>query len=123
MHPVLAQRRSARTPAQHAALLLLLAWLPTLSYLGHWDALRGAPSSHGAAHVEGPAGDDAHAQHCHLDVEGCAEGSAPAPALSASAQLDVLRPPPEVHLAPAHAVGPAPANRSDAPATPPPRST
>lgn len=74
----------ALTPAlvRRGALLLLLAWLPSLAYLGHWDALASPAEAHARAHQRGATPDGTHAQHCHGGFDGCSGNEAPAPALT-----------------------------------------
>lgn len=66
--------------AQRCALLLLLAWLPTLTFVGHWEGLAapftsgGATSTH--AHTSpSRSSDPEHAQHCHTGFDECGGGA------------------------------------------------
>jgi len=64
--------------ARRYALLLLLAWLPTLTFVGHWEGLVAPFTSAGmatAAHVHSPASDREHAQHCHSGFDECGGGA------------------------------------------------
>ncbi len=81
----------AHDPArvQRVAWLLLLAWLPSLAFLGHWDAMS-APFTAmvaNAPHTHTPL-DRTHEQHCHTGVDGCSDGASaapvPAPALESA---------------------------------------
>ena len=114
-------RRSDPARVQRAALLILLAWLPTLAYVGHWDAFAGTAPIHRAAHAGGPAEDSSHSQHCHAGLDSCADSaSAPVPVI---APLGALRAAPEAHVVILPTDAPALVGRSDAPATPPPRDS
>ncbi|MCC6238318.1 MAG: hypothetical protein IT299_12215 [Dehalococcoidia bacterium] len=81
--------------ARQAALLLLLAWLPTLTFFGHWEGLA-APftsASAVATHAHSPTSDREHAQHCHAGFEGCSGGaSAVTMPAGAPAHAEVQRP-------------------------------
>ncbi len=74
---------------QRVAWLLLLAWLPSLAFLGHWDAMSAPFTSMvaEAAHTHTPL-DRTHEQHCHTGVDGCSDGGStapvPAPALESA---------------------------------------
>jgi len=60
-----------------AALLLLLAFLPTLSFLGHWDEIVTsaqvvpAPASVLIDAAAQRAAQADHARHCHTDLASC----------------------------------------------------
>ena len=108
--------------AKQCALLLLLAWLPTLAFFGHWGALAAPVVGRTLPH-ESHASGESHRQHCHAEVAGCAGGTLmsvlPAPpAPQTGPVLTEARP-----RAPVEDGGPIPAGRSDAPLTPPPRDT
>jgi hypothetical protein len=116
---------SSRRALRRASLLLLLALLPALAYVGHWDQL--LPSSatapaavhqHEAPSEPAPANE--HADHCHEGVEDCgAQGSAGAlVSLSASFRAAAA---PLARLAPAPHVALPLEAASSAPLTPPPR--
>jgi len=111
---------------QRWALLMLLAWLPGISFFGHWTALSAplglAPVA--AAHSHGLDGSDdydEHAAHCHVDVGTCgSEGSTGAPMVSG--EIATLRGPAPAHLDLVAVAGEAPAGWTALPATPPPRA-
>jgi hypothetical protein len=91
-----------RSRVTFAATLLLLAWMPSLLFFGHWSALA-SPSPHQAmtvaAHHEAgtPTEDSQHALHCH-GSSSCADqgGAASALDLVASNPLALVTRPLEV---------------------------
>ena len=109
----------SRRLADQCALLLLLAWLPSLAFAGHWSDLA-TPVTGGMSTHESHASPDPHERHCHADLDGCAGG----------ASMSTLPPTPIQQVAP---LSPAPiggrladedltpAGRSVVPVTPPPR--
>lgn len=108
---------------QRSALWLLLAWLPTLAFVGHWDSLAAPFTSQEVAttHSHTPASDREHAQHCHAGFEECGGGvsafSTPASApVHASAQVPEGR---ASHQVLTNEL--APAGFESGPLTPPPR--
>lgn len=121
MQAAAAPRHSRSAPAQHAALILLLAWLPTLAYVGHWEALAAPASSHAAAHRGGGAPDRAHEQHCHAGFDDCSGGAAAADVLVATVGRDLARVASVLGLAVTLSDATRLSGRSDAPVPPPPR--
>ncbi len=87
-----------------AAWVLLLSFLPMLTFVGHWPAIdiplpgtdayvriplsgvshEGAAAD-GHSHSHGGQGADQHAQHCHADASGCSD--TPVPGLATVAML------------------------------------
>lgn len=64
-----------RNRARVSALMLLVALLPTLTYVGHWGTLASAGATASAAqHAHEHEADQTHEQHCHGAVAGCAGG-------------------------------------------------
>ncbi|MFN8638039.1 MAG: hypothetical protein U0360_00930 [Dehalococcoidia bacterium] len=82
MHVGAAFKRWPLAVVRRSALLLLLAWLPSLVYVGHWDSLATPSAAHAVAHAGGAAPDGSHAQHCHGGFDRCSGSEAPAPALT-----------------------------------------
>jgi hypothetical protein len=68
--------------------ILLVALLPSVSYIDHWSEFVTSAVAHEAAEAEGAgddsgpeprhAEDDSHAAHCHTNIASCAEQPAPA---------------------------------------------
>src|SRR5688572_33297209 len=85
--------------AEQCALLLVLAWLPSLAFAGHWSALAAPITGRSPAHVA-HASSEPHRQHCHADLEDCAGGS--------SMSMLPAAPAPPAGLIPAEAVAAAP---------------
>lgn len=52
-----------------AWLILVLALMPSISYMGHWPEMAGTAHAHGAADFEA-----AHATHCHVGHAHCGGG-------------------------------------------------
>lgn len=121
-------RHARRGRVQLGALALLIAFLPTLTFAGHWDdvladqRIERAPvsaltnrSSEQAEHAE-------HAQHCHMNLASCSAQPLPSGLgflksrdwlLSMPVLLFALRTDSEIRL---------PASRFDTPQPPPPRT-
>ncbi len=121
MLAVEARRPSRSASVQRAALILLLAWLPTLSYVGHWEALTAPASSHAAAHRSGGAPDGAHERHCHAGIDDCSGGIAGADLLAVNVGRDLGRVASLIGLALPRNDDTRLSGRSDAPVPPPPR--
>ncbi len=109
---------------QRSALLLLLAWLPTLAFFGHWESLAAPFTSAGvsrATHTHSPTSDREHAQHCHAGFEDCG-GGASAITLPGSAPLHAAARTPEGRPSDLVLTNElAPSGFDAAPLTPPPR--
>jgi len=109
-------RLGRRVIAPFAA-MLLLAWLPSLTYLGHWEQL--APDAQAMQHTYAGQGDDAHSDHCHDGLANCVD-HAPAQSPAIGRTLESTPAPLEdgaplmVDLAPS-------AMPEKTPPTPPPR--
>jgi hypothetical protein len=58
--------RRARLDGRLGALAILLALLPNLVYLGHWDTAEGHEHA-------GPSQQSEHERHCHGESEGCSD--------------------------------------------------
>ena len=124
MHSAVVRRQRSSLPvalpvATQGALLLLLAWLPTLAFLGHWSALA-APVTGAIPASHAPAG-TTHHQHCHSHLDGCAGGSAGLLLPAAPAPRDALVPAEALHSAPLFDDDARPPGHVAAPLTPPPR--
>ena len=116
-------RQPWRRPA-FAAAVLLLAWMPSLFYLGHWSALAAPYQTAATAtnHLPGTDQHADHARHCH-GASSCADqgGAATAVALRAEgAALEVT--PPPAHAAARTSTVPIAALPASGPASPPPRT-
>ena len=112
----------SRRMAERCALLLLLAWLPSLAFAGHWSALA-APLLGGTPAHESHASRESHREHCHADIEECA-GTASTSIVAAPLVQPPGRATTETTTAePIDDERRTPAGRSDAPLTPPPRPT
>jgi hypothetical protein len=118
-------------PVQRYALILLLAWLPSLAFVGHWESLaaplqletRFAPASHAhATHPpEGSEGATQHEQHCHAGFDSCSTGASgmtmPIGAVGHTAPAA-----PDEALVALALEAAVPVNPGEGPPTPPPRS-
>ena len=113
--------------AQRCALLLLLAWLPTLTFVGHWEALAapltsagGPAATHAHASPSG-ASDREHAAHCHTGFDECG-GGASAVTMPAGSPAHARGHTPEAHASD-RVVGSdlAISGFESSPLTPPPR--
>ena len=112
----------SRRTAEQCALLLLLAWLPSLAFAGHWSALAAPITGLTPAH-ESHASRESHRQHCHADLEGCAGGASMSTLPATPVQQAGLIPAEASDGVPIANEDVIPAGRSDAPLTPPPRHT
>ncbi len=119
MHPAVVRRLHPPATVQHAALILLLAWLPTLAYVGHWSDLAAPASTHAASHRSGSAPDGAHEQHCHSGFDSCSGSGALVLAVMVGSDLLRLTSTSRVAFTPSD--DPQATGRSDAPVPPPPR--
>jgi len=106
--------------AEQCALWLLLAWLPTLAFFGHWSALAAPVMGRAPVH-ESHATSESHRQHCHAAVADCAGGDSGSVLPVTPALRTGLVPADTGPGAPISNAGLIPAGRSDAPLTPPPR--
>jgi hypothetical protein len=119
-------------PVQRYALILLLAWLPSLAFVGHWESLaapllesRFALTSHAghAGHAPGSTegGPAEHEQHCHGGFDSCSTGASgmtmPIGAVGHTAPAA-----PDEALVALALEAPVPGNPAEVPPTPPPRS-
>jgi hypothetical protein len=131
----MAQMRNRANPWQQRALaaLLMVAFLPTLTFLGHWNeiffgSVLGSNQVYVAPDVASllpntpqDAEESEHAQHCHTNLSSCSEQPMPS-GIGLLAMHDAL-------LGPAPAVvqirlvdnGPAVPQLAILPLTPPPR--
>ena len=107
---------------QSCALLLLVAWLPTLAYFGHWNDLAAmlSPGNGSFSSAHGTR-DGEHATHCHVNVAGCSDGTSTSNAPGTPpANGAGVRTQPQLGTR-AEFVEHVPPGHRDAPATPPPR--
>jgi hypothetical protein len=128
-------RRLSNHPALLAG-MLLFAFFPTLTFLGHWDALfAGHPGpEQSIVSASQPAMFDVtveraaeqaeqieHAQHCHTELGSCSGQPVPA-GFGLFIMREVLLRPPAVALAVLRPqIHRAPPSLASAPPTPPPR--
>jgi hypothetical protein len=90
--------RTWRSPRRQAV-ILLIAFLPTLTFAGHWDvpAFRdflnaSFPGGHShSAHAHTPAEAHEHARHCHANLASCTDAPATGTAAVAHLSADVAR--------------------------------
>lgn len=112
----------ASSCARYYALLLLLAWLPMLAYVGHWGDL----ASPLLASVPGASADHNHEgehdSHCHTAVASCSDGVATGVAPGAPPLERLGARLPSLVSASAWPTESEPTGRSDTPPTPPPRT-
>jgi hypothetical protein len=120
-------------PIQRYALILLLAWLPSLAFVGHWESLA-APlqlearlgiashpghAGHAPAPPEGAPAE--HEQHCHSGFDSCSTGASGMAMPIGAAGHTALAAPDEASV-PLALERTVPASPSEVPPTPPPRS-
>ena len=109
------------------AAVLLLAFLPSLSFAGHWDELAGQPRGETSAASLSDGSDAAterveHALHCHSALASCSAEPLPAGLGFLATHESLL---PALSLRPAATVrrgDRAPAGRTVLPLSPPPRA-
>lgn len=120
MHPAIVRQQRRHRAAQRVALLLVVAWLPTLAFVGHWSALAEPFSGSAPAHANHvPLGGN-HAGHCHAGFDSCSGGGTSV--LLAAPTLGLLRASPLTRMTFALQDDRALSVRPTAPLTPPPRS-
>jgi len=107
--------------ARQCAIFLLLAWLPSVAFFGHWSALAAPVLLGRAPGQESHASSESHRQHCHAEVAGCAAGDSGSVLPATPAAHTGLVP---LEAGPGTAISSdslIPSSRSDVPLTPPPR--
>ncbi len=110
----------SRRFVQRCALVLILAWIPGISFFGHWSELTaplGMPVTVSHLHESEAA---EHVAHCHADVSTCGDqGTGGAFALVRPAASAVVA---SIEVGTSPALDPAPAGTLPLPLTPPPRA-
>lgn len=115
--PLMTTPRIGRRFITPLAAALLLAWLPSLTFVGHWEQLMpGAPK---VEQTHSHRADQAHAEHCHEGVAACAD-HAPAQSPAVARTLEAALIPPETRIPLTNDAVP-PADSETTPSTPPPR--
>ena len=115
--PLKARPRLGRRVIVPFAAALMLAWLPSLTYLGHWEQL--VPNAPAVQHSHSQGSDHAHSAHCHDGLASCAD-HAPAQSPAVGRTLESAPTPPEARVPLTADVAPSAASEKTPP-TPPPR--
>jgi hypothetical protein len=110
------------------AAILLFSFLPTLTFLGHWDEILdgGAPEPSPASAIADFAAEQAeqieHASHCHTNLGSCSAQPMPAGVGLLATHEALLGPPPSIFEARLEDGAQAPPGPALIPLLPPPRA-
>ncbi|MDP2326473.1 MAG: hypothetical protein Q8M79_00110 [Dehalococcoidia bacterium] len=106
---------------QQWALVLVIAWIPGLTFFGHWTTLA-APLGLAPAAMHTHSASSDHAAHCHTDVSGCSDQAAGGAASVAPPALASVLIAAALALMLVALVERIPAGLAPVPASPPPRA-